>query len=102
MSQNNFFPSIGAVAEKADNTEEAAQETPDKDADVTPAQEVESLCMKCGEQVRFVVIVFTAGMAYSFGGLPVGCHSYATYIDSVLPRGHRDVVSMRALRGDEQ
>ncbi|KAG9225207.1 hypothetical protein CCMSSC00406_0007038 [Pleurotus cornucopiae] len=50
MSQNNFFPSIGAVAEKADNAPENEQVTLDKEADVTPAQEIESLCMKCGEQ----------------------------------------------------
>ncbi|KAF4570961.1 nucleolar zinc-finger protein [Pleurotus pulmonarius] len=50
MSQSNFFPSIGAVAEKADNAAENVQAKPDKESDVTPAREIESLCMKCGEQ----------------------------------------------------
>ncbi len=64
MSQSNFFPSIGAVAEKADNAPENVQAKPDKESDVTPAREIESLCMKCGEQVRFVAISLLSGVAY--------------------------------------
>jgi zinc finger protein len=52
MSQA-FFPSIGSVAVKADELPDNSNETeqPDTDTD-KPLHEIESLCMKCGEQVR--------------------------------------------------
>ena len=42
-----FFPAIGDVADKTDKRDEEKQEDEER---VT--EEVESLCMKCGEQVR--------------------------------------------------
>ena len=55
MSQSNaYFPSIGTVAEQADNLpdEPADAHNAEDDDDERPTQEIESLCMKCGEQVR--------------------------------------------------
>ncbi|KAJ3841168.1 ZPR1 zinc-finger domain-containing protein [Lentinula raphanica] len=54
MSQDNkedLFPAIGVIADKADQLPE--ENIPDASADNAeekPMQEVESLCMKCGEQ----------------------------------------------------
>ncbi|KAJ8508676.1 hypothetical protein ONZ45_g9081 [Pleurotus djamor] len=51
MSQHNdeLFPSIGSVAEKADKLPETEKVSVEETDDL-PTQEVESLCMKCGEQ----------------------------------------------------
>ena len=55
-----FFPAIGDVADKTDKRNEEKQEDEER---VT--EEIESLCMKCGEQVRFSFLdAFT--VAHSF------------------------------------
>lgn len=56
MAKDNLFPSIGSLAEQADNPEDSG-----KDGDATGAsadgdeervvQEIESLCVNCEEQV---------------------------------------------------
>jgi hypothetical protein len=54
MSNNQFFPSIGAIADQTDNGEEPNVSGDTSDAvagDDRPIQSIESLCMKCGEQV---------------------------------------------------
>jgi hypothetical protein len=53
MSQP-FFPSIGSVAAKADELRNTETEHTDADSSADndrPLQEIESLCMKCEEQV---------------------------------------------------
>ncbi|KAK0223383.1 zf-ZPR1-domain-containing protein [Armillaria fumosa] len=50
---NELFPSIGSAADKADLLPENDAEIGESNADDTedrPTQEIESLCMKCGEQ----------------------------------------------------
>lgn len=47
MSQDQFFPSIGKLAEKADGLSE---ELNTSDGEDKPLEEIESLCMQCGEQ----------------------------------------------------
>ncbi|KAG7451343.1 zf-ZPR1-domain-containing protein [Guyanagaster necrorhizus] len=50
---NELFPSIGFAADKADLLPEKDHEIDESNADDTddrPTQEIESLCMKCGEQ----------------------------------------------------
>ena len=47
-----FFPAIGDVADKTDKRDEEKQEDEER---VT--EEIESLCMKCGEQVRFILFI---------------------------------------------
>lgn len=50
--QEALFPTIGSVAEKTDQVDEGAPtETQDEDGD-RPLQEIESLCMSCGQNVR--------------------------------------------------
>lgn len=55
MSSNQFFPSIGKVADQADLLPEHNDHTVEADPDIAdedrPMKEIESLCMKCGEQV---------------------------------------------------
>ncbi|PAV19707.1 zinc-finger ZPR1 [Pyrrhoderma noxium] len=46
--ENNFFPEIGKVVEKAHNVSDSSELTNDVE-DEQPVQEVESLCMNCGE-----------------------------------------------------
>lgn len=46
-----LFPSIGTAAEQIDNLQDVdANEVTNNEED-RPTQEIESLCMKCGEQV---------------------------------------------------
>jgi hypothetical protein len=51
---NDFFPKIGQVAERTDALEgrDLSEQTKEEDDDDRPVEEVESLCMSCGEQVR--------------------------------------------------
>jgi zinc finger protein len=55
---NEFFPAIGSVAQKTDDLpdDEETTQTPEQNPELgdedRPLQEVESLCMSCGEQVR--------------------------------------------------
>ena len=50
---NKFFPKIGEVAENTDALEEkdTSEQTMEDDED-RAVEEIESLCMSCGEQVR--------------------------------------------------
>jgi zinc finger protein len=54
---NEFFPSIGSVAQKTDDLPDDEPEQVKVDEQIAdgeedrPLQEVESLCMNCGEQV---------------------------------------------------
>ena len=51
-NEENLFPSIGAVAEQTDLVpDEAPTEAPDNDEE-KPVQEVGTLCMECGQNVR--------------------------------------------------
>lgn len=51
-----FFPSIGSVANQTDllpeEEENIRKDAEGQDNDDRPMQEVDSLCMSCGEQVR--------------------------------------------------
>lgn len=56
---DTFFPTIGSVADKADglpqNTQPGNDQTGVSAEDTDrPLEEIESLCMKCGEQARFI------------------------------------------------
>jgi zinc finger protein len=48
---DSFFPSIGSIAVKADTLDSKHVDDASADQD-RPLQEIESLCMKCEEQVR--------------------------------------------------
>ncbi|KAI6149746.1 zf-ZPR1-domain-containing protein [Pisolithus tinctorius] len=49
MAQNRFFPAIGQLARKADTNPGDASDAQTQD-DNKPLEEVQSLCMQCGEQ----------------------------------------------------
>ena len=104
MSTTPFFPSIGSVAVKADqlpdNTNpEADHAEPDSPASKDrPLHEIESLCMKCGEQVSYRY--FSACLSH--WGLMKGYDSNAPYFHPIFPRSDRSFLSMRTLWKHEQ
>jgi len=58
MSANSFFPSIRTVAEKTDAIPNIPEDAPPAQPisdEKRPFEEIESLCMSCGEQVGFSV-----------------------------------------------
>lgn len=65
---NEFFPKIGQVAEKTDALEDKdiSEQTEGDDDGDRPVEEIESLCMNCGEQVREQVVI-GSGFAERFG-----------------------------------
>ena len=60
-----FFPKIGEVAERADAFEDKdpSEQAKEDDSEDRAVEEVESLCMSCGEQVREVEL--TVGNGFS-------------------------------------
>ncbi|KIJ61979.1 hypothetical protein HYDPIDRAFT_115119 [Hydnomerulius pinastri MD-312] len=50
MAQDQFFPSIGQVAEQADAVSDEPSAADADTQEETPLEEVESLCMRCQEQ----------------------------------------------------
>ncbi|KAF8449139.1 zf-ZPR1-domain-containing protein [Boletus edulis BED1] len=50
MSQNQFFPPIGQLAKKADDLPEEPTTSDGDTQNDRPLEEIESLCMRCGEQ----------------------------------------------------
>ncbi|KAG6381516.1 zf-ZPR1-domain-containing protein [Boletus reticuloceps] len=50
MSQDHFFPPIGQLAKKADDLPEEPTTSDGDIQDDRPLEEIESLCMRCGEQ----------------------------------------------------
>lgn len=65
---NEFFPKIGQVAEKTDalKYKDISEQTEGDDDGDRPVEEIESLCMNCGEQVREQVVI-GSGFAERFG-----------------------------------
>jgi hypothetical protein len=84
MSQS-FFPTIGSVAAKADqlpeHTNYDSEQTKPSADDERPLHEIESLCMKCGEQVRH----FHIAVCILERSPIVGYDSDAPNIHSILP-----------------
>ena len=89
---NKFFPKIGEIAEKANALEDKdISEQTMEDDDDRPVEEVESLCMNCGEQVRDRASI-GHGFAKCLGWLNTG-HYKATFDDdSLFQRGNHYVV----------
>ena len=50
--QEVLFPSIGSIAQTTENIQDARSEESTTEEDDRAVQEIESLCMSCGEQVR--------------------------------------------------
>jgi zinc finger protein len=56
----SFFPSIGSLAHQTDNSAQEADSAQVSDAtEDKVVQQIESLCMKCGEQVRKFLLLET-------------------------------------------
>ena len=96
MSTNNFFPSIRTVAERTDaipNIPEDAPPAQPKFDEERPLEEIESLCMSCGEQVGFSVHMSSTAMLI-IRSLLVGYHPDDVDINTLLPRNHFNVLPM--------
>lgn len=107
MSHDQFFPPIGQLAKQADDMPE---EPTASDGDVQedrPLEEVESLCMRCREQVssRLTSLSGQIFNAYACSSplTPIaGNDPHDAYVHSVLWRSHRDELPLRTLRRNEQ
>lgn len=91
----SFFPSIGSVAAKADDLPELpASETKRTDPadDERLIQEIESLCMKCEEQVCYHLFM-TCLMTHCI----LGRDSLTIDFDPILSRSHSSFIPVRAL-----
>ena len=96
MSTNNFFPSIRTVAEKTDaipNIPEGALPAQSRFDQERPLEEVESLCMSCGEQVGFSVHIPLTAMLI-IRAILVGHHPDDANVNTLLPRNHFNVLPM--------
>lgn len=96
MTNPELFPTIGAVAEVTENLQEHekdATEGQGTDDEERPVQEIESLCMKCGEQVSSLRRPCTSTSMTS-----PGCYKIAIDIHPVLPGGDSYVLPLRFLR----
>ena len=64
---DEFFLKTGGITEKTDTLEDEdlSEQTREDDDDDRPVEEVESLCMNCGEQVR-VWVGIGRGLAKRF------------------------------------
>ena len=94
-TSSEFFPKIGEVAEKTDALEDndISEQTKGDDDEDHPVEEVESLCMNCGEQVRARVGIGD-GFAERFGWLSAGYYEATVDDDPVFQRGDHYVVQV--------
>lgn len=91
MSTNSeLFPTIGSVADQTEKLPVEAQTVDVTLDEEKPVQEIESLCMRCEEQVRRHPLDLLANSLTSRTG------SYKTSSDiyPLLPGGHRYVLPM--------
>ena len=95
MSTNTeLFPAIGSVVEQTQKLpveQQTVEVTLDEER---PVQEIESLCMRCEEQV---CSMFVRQNNAALTRVYLGCHQTAPDHYPVLPGGHRHVLPMRAL-----
>jgi len=89
---NPFFPAIRDTAERI-NSAALGDGGCTEGQGESPIQEIESLCMSCGEQVPDV-------RYHAFTKLKrkPGAHADASDINTVFQGNHRYVLSLRALR----
>lgn len=64
---DQFFPPIGQLAERAEDLQEQPTASDGDAQEDRPLQEVESLCMRCGEQVNSLARYFMYTPADSDG-----------------------------------
>jgi hypothetical protein len=83
--KSEFFPSIADVVDKT--------HTGNEDISARPLEEIESLCMQCGEQVSLQT--FKLLVEYS---RPSGSNAHDAHIHPLLPGSHCDEFPLRTLR----
>ena len=96
MSTNNFFPSIRTLAEKTDAIPNIPEDAPPAQPifdEERGLEEIESLCMLCGEQVGFSVHISLVAMLIVRSTL-VGYHPDDVDVNTLLPRNHFNVLPM--------
>lgn len=87
-----FFPPIADVVDKTHAGDE-------EDIDARPLEEIESLCMQCGEQVRSNNIPISSPIEYS---CPSGTNANDAHVHPVLPGSDRNEFPLRTLRPRKQ
>ena len=96
MSTNNFFPSIRTLAEKTDAIPNIPEDAPPAQPifdEERPLEEIESLCMLCGEQVGLSVYISLAAMLI-IRSMLVGHYTDDVNVNTLLPRNHFNVLPM--------
>jgi len=90
MSTNNFFPSIRTLAEKTDAIPDIPDDAPPAQPifdEERPLEEIESLCMSCGEQVGLTVPISLPAILR----ILVGYNQDDVNVNTLLPRNHFNV-----------
>lgn len=96
--KEDFFPTIGSVAETTDLLPEEIDDQPqvptaaNEDTD-RPLQEIESLCMNCEKQVR----IPQSDLTMYWLIFTQGSNKISPYHDTILSRSHYYVFSLRTL-----
>jgi len=96
MSTDNFFPSIRTLAEKTDAIPDIPDDAPPAQPifdQERPLEEIDSLCMSCGEQVGFSVHVSLAALLNT-RAIFVGYYPDDVNVNTLLPRNHLNVLPM--------
>jgi hypothetical protein len=97
-----LFPSIGTVADQTDNLQAretdgnvddpASSTLSTNDSEEKIVQEMESLCMKCGEQVSLIYL-----FSFNESNFSVGNYASSPYVHTIFRRRDRDVFPLRTL-----
>ena len=113
QTPTTLFPSIGTVADQTDNlqtretdgsignTTLSTLSANDSDSEEKVVQEVESLCMQCGEQVSLIFFFFCFLWVIECLIFSVGNYPSSPYIYTLFPRSDRDVFPLRTLWNGE-
>jgi hypothetical protein len=96
MQANQNFPAIGALAEQTDalNAKAAASATEGNTDEERPLQEIESLCMNCGQQVRNSESDAKMTSQWLINIWLLGSNSVDAHVHSVLQGSHSVIISL--------
>ena len=94
---DNLFPTIGAVAEQVDSSQDLGKGgdtagASGNDDEERLVQEIESLCVKCEEQVtKYLPLCYILTWENK---VVVGNYATALDVDPLFPRGHCGVLPL--------
>lgn len=97
VEEEKLFPVIGEIVEKADNAPEIETNDtlePENDDD-RPVQEIESLCLNCGENVNEALISVCMGRGLT--SIAEGNNPTALDVNTIFSRNHHHVLPLRTL-----